>query len=244
MARQKGFMKFTGTIGDINFYIVKGRGYARKAGGGFNAKAIKTAESMQRVRENGKEFGHASKVKKKILEAFQPYVLKGDRSFHGKCVSLFLKLKTLDTSSVRGERRAGIGIQTAEGNRIFRDFKFSKPHEFISAIEHNWRFEENSQRLEVSSFVLHEFDTLSEIAAVRVSLFLVDFNFEGPIYEKRLLDQKTIDLQEVMTSFALFPPVILPVVHTPIYYVGLEFLDHRQGGVGSGMRVVFGGVRG
>ena len=72
MARQKGLFKVTGTLGNVNFYVVNGVGYARKAGGGFNGKAIKTKASMRRVRENASEFGHCSSVKKAFRIALLP----------------------------------------------------------------------------------------------------------------------------------------------------------------------------
>ena len=52
MATQKGIISLTGTLGDINFYFRKGKAVARKAGGGFNGKAIKTKPSMVWIREN------------------------------------------------------------------------------------------------------------------------------------------------------------------------------------------------
>uniref|UniRef100_UPI00404A21B5 hypothetical protein n=1 Tax=Gelidibacter sp. TaxID=2018083 RepID=UPI00404A21B5 len=57
MAKQKGVFPMVGTIGGVNFYYLNGKPVARAAGGGFNEKAIKTKKSMQRVRENGSEFG-------------------------------------------------------------------------------------------------------------------------------------------------------------------------------------------
>ena len=64
MATQKGIVSLVGTVGGVNFYFRKGKAVARKAGGGFSGKAIKTKASMMRVRENNSEFGHCSSVKK------------------------------------------------------------------------------------------------------------------------------------------------------------------------------------
>ena len=66
MASQKGIFPLEGTLGGVNFYYRKGKAVARKSGGGFNGMAIKTKDSMVRVRENGSEFGSVSKVKKMI----------------------------------------------------------------------------------------------------------------------------------------------------------------------------------
>lgn len=239
MARQKGIMKLSGTIGDINFYVINGVGYARKAGGGFNGKAIKSRKSMVRVRENGSEFGHCSGVKKKILAAFRPYVLKRERGFHGNCMSMFLKLKSLDQVSKRGQRRVDIGLQTSEGNRYFRDFAFGKPLEFLDAMAARWRFEENAQRLEFPSFTRSGFSDLKDGMELKISLFLVDFNFGKLAYEKHLLDEKTIIIQDENPEVALFPASLIFINHTPIFYLGMELASRIEGKGGVlGMRVV------
>ena len=69
MAKQKGIIPLVGTIGGVNFYYLNGQPIARRAGGGFNGKAIKTKASMHRVRENASEFGHCSKVNKVFRHA-------------------------------------------------------------------------------------------------------------------------------------------------------------------------------
>lgn len=225
MARQKGIIKLSGTIGDINFYTVNGKSYARKAGGGFNGKAIKTKESMQRVRENGSEFGHCSAVKKKLLQAFQPYTLKRERGFHGKCMSMFLKLKSLDQFSKRGQRRVDKGLQTLEGKRVFKDFTFGKPMEFLDVMVHQWRFDEPGQRLELPAFIRSNFDDFTAVTEIKFSLFLIDFNFEKLEYKKHSLDEKRLVMQEENPPVVLFPASVISVNHTPIFYVGIELIN-------------------
>ena len=69
MAKQGGMFPLDGTLGGINFYKRKGKWVARRSGGGFNGKAIKTKDSMARVRENGSEFGITSRAKKLLRMA-------------------------------------------------------------------------------------------------------------------------------------------------------------------------------
>ena len=125
MARQKGLFKVTGTLGGVNFYVVKGIGYARAAGGGFNGKAIKTKPSMVRVRENASEFGHCSSTKKAFRLALLPlFDPPKSSTLHRRMMGLFIGLKDLDGNSPRGERRVAQGVSTAKGKRLLKTFVF------------------------------------------------------------------------------------------------------------------------
>ncbi len=224
MARQKGILKLSGTIGNINFYVVDGIGYAREAGGGFNGEAIRTKKSMARVRENGSEFGRSSAVKKKMLQAFHPFVSKRERGFHNRCVGLFLKLKDLDTVSKRGQRRVEKGLATARGRLLFKGFPFGKPMGFLDDISYRWQFEEAAQRLDLPFFLRADYPELKSVKEINVSLFLVDFNFEKREFHKHELDKKTLLVQEENPAQALFPASPVSMTHTPIYYVGIELV--------------------
>jgi hypothetical protein len=134
MATQKGLVLLEGTIGGINFYYRKGKAVARKAGGGFNGKAIKTKPSMIRVRENNSEFGHCSRVKKEIRMALFPFLMNyKDGTLHGRMMQLFQGIKNCDTFSERGKRTVGKGILSPEGQKLFRDFRFT-PNCFVGSV--------------------------------------------------------------------------------------------------------------
>lgn len=126
MATQKGIIPLVGTIGGINFYFRKGKAVARRAGGGFNGKAIKSKPSMVRVRENNSEFGDCSRVKKAFRIALTPFLSRyKEGTLHGRMMQLFQGIKDCDTSSVRGSRKIGVGITTVAGFALFKKFQFT-----------------------------------------------------------------------------------------------------------------------
>ena len=134
MATQKGLVLLEGTIGGINFYYRKGKAVARKAGGGFNGKAIKTKPSMIRVRENNSEFGHCSRVKKEIRMVLFPFLMNyKDGTLHGRMMQLFQGIKNCDTFSERGKRTVTKGIVSPEGQKLFSDFRFT-PNCFVASV--------------------------------------------------------------------------------------------------------------
>lgn len=103
MAKVSGIIQIEGTLSGITFYKRKGVWIARKAGGGFNGKAIKTKASMVRVRENGSEFGRCMKSVQLFKKALFPLlVLVKDTDRHARIVSLFTKIKNSDVVSERG----------------------------------------------------------------------------------------------------------------------------------------------
>lgn len=136
MGRQKGLFPVTGTLGGLNFYLRKGEPVVRVAGGGFNGKAIKTKPSMQRVRENGSEFGHCSKAKKVMRIGLQTFLGKYiDFNLHGRMVQLMTQLKDLDRVSERGKRNVAQGIETDEGKKLLLKFDYTprfKPYYYPS----------------------------------------------------------------------------------------------------------------
>lgn len=125
MAKITGPFKITGTIAGTNYYLDSGENYAREAGGGFNGKAIKTKDSMVRVRENASEFGHCATVKSVFMRALHPYLskLKG-RKLHSGMTSLFVRIKNFDSVSARGERRVSKGLSTTEGRNLLLTYSY------------------------------------------------------------------------------------------------------------------------
>tara|TARA_R110000850_G_scaffold199977_1_gene326163 strand:+ start:71774 stop:72520 length:747 start_codon:yes stop_codon:yes gene_type:complete len=125
MARVTGPFKITGTIDGMNFYQDGGENYARKAGGGFDGDAIKTKDSMVRVRENASEFGHCASVKSVFMRALHPYLskLKG-RKLHSSMTSLFVQIKNLDPVSDRGVRRVAQGLTTTDGRNLLLTYSY------------------------------------------------------------------------------------------------------------------------
>ncbi|WP_298156001.1 hypothetical protein [Flavobacterium sp.] len=123
MAKTKGIIAFTGTLGGVNFYVLNGVPVSRMAGGGFNGKKIKTSPKMVRVRENGSEFkGCMQAVKHFKAGLRKPLSSIKDGTLHQRLVSLFTKIKNTDTVSVRGARNVANGLLTEEGRRLLRGY--------------------------------------------------------------------------------------------------------------------------
>jgi hypothetical protein len=123
MAKVKGIIGLKGTIGEINFYTRKGVPLARAAGGGFNGDAIKTKDSMVRVRENFSEFRGCMQSVQFFKMGLQPFLRSfKDGTLHQRLVSLFTKLKDLDLVSGRGLRTVYGGLQNPVGQLLMKNY--------------------------------------------------------------------------------------------------------------------------
>jgi|GEM_PF-300981 len=226
MARQKGIFKITGTIGDINFYITKGVGYARKAGGGFNGHAIRTQASMQRVRENASEFGHCSTVKKQFRLALLPFMSAvQDKKFHSRLMQLFLQLKTLDTVSERGKRRVYRGLQTAKGKHLLRRFELTPPNVILDALYRNAFFDWDTQTLHIANFNTSNFKAPLTATHLGITLGILDFNFDTLQYSLVVSPTAFLDVDTETTSFDLIPEVAVPPSYTGIAILGFSYYE-------------------
>lgn len=141
MAKVSGIIQIEGTISGITFYKRKGVLIARKAGGGFNGKAIKTKASMVRVRENGSEFGNCMKSVQLFKKAIAPLlVLIKDTDRHARIVSLFTKIKNSDVVSERGSRSVAIGLQQELGRELLKNYLLTKGKDFSSFFSTGYEF--------------------------------------------------------------------------------------------------------
>lgn len=123
MAKVKGIFQITGTIDGLNFYTLNGKPIVRKSGGGFNGKAIKSKASMEKVRQNGTEFGRVSGWVKRFKIAIAPLLFSNRFSdLHSRLVSLFMKIKNADTTSERGMRDFVVGLQSVTGRQLITGF--------------------------------------------------------------------------------------------------------------------------
>ncbi|MEO8935058.1 MAG: hypothetical protein ABI295_12205 [Xanthomarina sp.] len=226
MAQQKGLFKIIGTLDDVNFYIIKGVNYARKAGGGFNGDAIRTKASMVRVRENASEFGHSSTVKKQFRLALLPFLhgIKG-RPFHSRMMQLFLGLKALDLVSERGKRRVIEGLKTAKGKRLLKQFEFIPNHKLLNNIFYKASFDWNSQILTVTNFNPRLFKAPKSATHIGITFGVLDFNFESLKSSLEISPTFFLDIKADATSFNLILENVLMPTQMGIAVLGVCYYE-------------------
>lgn len=106
MAKQKGPIKYIGTLGDIRHFKIKNtEGYFAGMIGGPTAEQIKTDPAFARTRENMSEFGGSAITAKAVRVAFGELVKNvADSRLTGRLTALMKKINKEDTTGKRGER--------------------------------------------------------------------------------------------------------------------------------------------
>lgn len=124
MAKQKGPIKYEGTIGDIRHFRIKGlKGYYAGMKGGPTANQVKNAPEFERTRENMNEFGGSAKAGKSLRNGLAQ-AMKGiaDPQVTGRLTAIMKRINLEDQSEARGYR----AILISEQPQYLKGFNFNK----------------------------------------------------------------------------------------------------------------------
>lgn len=230
MAKQKGILPLVGTLGGINFYYLNGKPVARKSGGGFSGKAIKTKASMQRVRENGREFGHCSGVNKVFRHALRPfYIGYTFTHFHSRLMGLFTTLKNMDLIHERGNRVVAMGLNTAEGAFVLKQFHYTPDCDVRQVLPFNFAVAANTFALSISEFDGKRVKFIAGATHIKLMYGVLDFNFDTLAFDLHLATPVVLD-KDANISNVLLTPNSLPLgIGTPLSVLGVRFYQAIDG---------------
>ena len=124
MARQKGALKYVGTLGDVRHFKIKGQeGYFAGMVGGPTGDQVLTAPEFERTRENMNEFGACAKAGKAIRTGLSQLMKQmADSQVTGRLTSIMKKINLEDQTEARGYRKIEITTQ----RNYLKGFEFDK----------------------------------------------------------------------------------------------------------------------
>ncbi len=126
MARQKGLLKYKGTLDDLTFYQSQDGNMVRQKGS-LDAARIKKDPAFIRTRENMAEFSSFTKSGKLLREAIRPLLLSAsDNRVISRLNSVLTAIKNQDSISARGLRNVGVGITVPSAKALLKGFNFNK----------------------------------------------------------------------------------------------------------------------
>jgi hypothetical protein len=109
MARQRGIINLEGRVGNLSFYKTSD-GFVVRTSTGVSGERVKNDPSFQRTRENGYEFGRASKASKLLRAALQAQLVNiADARVASRLTRDLLKIIQSDSTNNRGARTVPAG---------------------------------------------------------------------------------------------------------------------------------------
>jgi hypothetical protein len=116
MARQTGIIQLSGPLGGISFYRHKKYGMLARACNPVSAQRIAKDPAFARTRENGTEFGMASRAGKLLRQGLLGFLRDvPTEELDLRVMRLMMDIKTQDTVSQRGQRQVGIALGLQPG---------------------------------------------------------------------------------------------------------------------------------
>lgn len=133
MAFQKGPFHFTGNIGGLSFYYMKGyENPIVRRPGGPTKKMVKESESCRRVRENNEEFRARSISSGTVRMALWEVHKLADYNFINGVHSIAALVQKMDRTSKRGERQ----VLFSQHKHLLNNFNLNQKHPFNTVITH------------------------------------------------------------------------------------------------------------
>ncbi len=230
MAQQTGIIPLVGTLNGINFYYLNGKPIARKAGGGFTRKRIKTKASMERVRENASEFGHCSAVNKAFRSALNPFY-KGYTftHFHSRLMGLFTRIKALDTTHKRGERLVANGIGQAHGLQLLEQFSYTPACDVRQVLPFEFRVSDPDLALSIADFDIAQVGFADGATHMALTYGVLDFDFNHLNYALHLAPPLVLDRSYAGATLTLEPATLPSGLGTALYVLGVRFYQEVDG---------------
>lgn len=230
MAKQKGILPLVGTIGGINFYYLNGKPVARKAGGGFNGKAIKTKSSMQRVRENGTEFGHCSQVNKVFRQALQGFYTGYRFTYlHSNLMRLFTQLKDLDALNTRGSRTVAQGVATAPGRLLLQQFNYTPACLVKNLLPFSMQVAPSTYVLTLTAATTKHLPLVAGATHVQLSYGVLDFNFDSLVYNLHMATPVVLTATSITQPLVLIPESLPEGIGVPLPVLGVRYYQMVDG---------------
>lgn len=229
MAKQKGAVKLSGTIGDISFYHSKDDYLAREKTGPTR-KEVLTKNNFERTRENSTEFGRCSKTGKLLRTALG--LTSGastDSTLPNRLTERLVRVMHSDCQSPRGERRVQLGqLSILEGFEFLEGARLAD--RFFA------RYEVAANRAEGScTITIPPFIPAAAVVvpphATRVKLVATALALDGEHYsfQKALSASEPLRLNRNLTdAITLTCSFETPTTLSLLLVLGLQFMEEYE----------------
>ena len=203
---------------------------------------------MQRVRENGSEFGDCSRVNKMYRQALRPFYNNHKFTFfHSRLMTLFTGLKALDTENPRGERRVAKGVATDAGKQLLRNFNYTPDCVIGQVLPFESNMDWTTYTFLFPKLYMDRVSFIAGATHVAIQFGVLDFNFETMAYQLHMADPQMLPKDFAGTSLSIMPSTLPAGLGIQLAILGIRYFQevdgemyvlHAQNGVGIGVVAV------
>lgn len=209
MAIVKAPFTIIGTIGDLNYFVDQGdiNRVRIKGKSGITAEQFKTNPVFDRIKKQGKEFGHASK-KCRLFRflALQFNTRAKDGSFTGRANKLMFEILEEDTKNQIGERTVQNGLNTPEGVDLLPGFEGNKLKPLYQTLKIKGKWNAESETFNISKLSLLEDIVWPETATiVHLAVAQTNWDYEKDTFETAYSEEITFEKEDKTVEVSLHP---------------------------------------
>lgn len=230
MARQKGFIKLTGKIGDVSMYKTK-NGYLAREKGGIEADRIKNDPAFVRTRENNQEFGISASAGKLLRDSIRPLMQNASDSLVvSRLTKIMTQIKVLDTTSPRGKRSVGTGIADPQAKTLLKGFNFNK-EAILGSILYNQRTLDTATGIITIPDLVPTNDVAAPAGATHIAIRGAWAKVDFATFEANMQETNTVNLplDATSTDVVLTPAAVPTGTGTDLFFLMVEFFQEVNG---------------
>lgn len=220
MGKQVGLIKITGTFDELSFYEMGGRHYVRRKGGPTRKQVLKSP-NFENSRRLIAEFAKCSRDAGLLRRSIR-YIFKLETPYHRRLNKVMLKIKSLDLTSLYGERCIHNGLKTSEGRASLLQFDFIKGSELNRGLANRISIARNrTLRIKDFSPLLVNFPKGAQLVLITAGIASLDFKSEKSqvsCYQSILIDRKS-----KMKEISLSPLKTISSLGDDFYFLHLQF---------------------
>jgi len=230
MAKQNGFLKVEGTLGDISFYKNKDNFYIRSKGG-VNKERIMNDPAFKRTRENGNEFGMVAAASKLLRDSNAVLIRKAyDGGLNQRLMQLLAKVKITDLTSLRGQRQVYEGLATAEGRALLKGFDFNGRSGLRSVLSAPYALDLASGKVSIAGLVpLEMLNAPPHATHVNLQSAVLHVDFQSGVSEVAYSPVANLVLDLTEADQTLTPGSVPAASGTLFYLLLVEFTQEVNG---------------
>ena len=197
----------TGTLDDINFVATAdGGNYARMKGNtGVTSQGFKNNPIYDRIRDQGKEFGHCAKKSAIFRQlAVRFYNLAKDGSIAGRANKLLFEILQEDTTQPQGKRTLAEGLKTSDGKELLPLFESNKLRPIRKVLKIKEHCNPNIQTVTLGDFLAGDhLDWPEEATHVHLATATANWDFENDSFNTCYSNEYIIDKESEKQTLTL-----------------------------------------